>query len=114
MIKLKSIIFLISLFIFVSTTYAEDINTYDADVLETDMTYSDTMELDKKRIISSDTVIDEDEDKVRTLIKDRVIPDKTDVFGPNTHMELDKNVKVSSRRLTPTSPRFPSPAKSTR
>ena len=114
--RITTILILMIAATFILTDYAnaEDINTYETDALETHMTYSDTMKQDKKRIISSETIIDKDEDNIKKLIKERIIPDKTDVFESNMSLEINESVKTSSRRLTPSSPRSPSPVKSPR
>ena len=104
MIKLKTIIFILSLFVFVSITYAEDIfNTYETDIIETDLT--------DKRIISSNTIIqDKNEDAhIEQLIKEKVIPTKNDVFQGGC-VELNKTTKdtmipSSNRSITPSNPR---------
>lgn len=103
MIILKIIIFVLSLFIWTSC-YADGIvNKYESDAREIEITYDDAMTSEKK-IISSTTIIsDEDTDTLKEeLIKEKIIPDKTDVFKPNSFIKAERTyIKNSSTTINP-------------
>ena len=112
MIKLKIVAFIIISLFIGSTCYGEGIvNNYIADTIESEISYHETMIPAEKRIISATTVIDEQEEdkdtQVKQLIKDKIIPDQTDVFESNSCIKLRKNINqnIKTRRVKSNHPR---------
>ena len=110
-IKLKIVAFIIISLFIGSTCYGEGIvNTYISDTIESEVSYHETMTPAEKRIISSTTVIEQEEDQntqVKQLIKDKIIPDQTDVFEPNSCIKLRKDINqnIKTRRVISNHPR---------
>ena len=86
---MKTLVFAISLLVISSICYADDIiNSYESDVMYTDI------ETNSDRIISSSTIIKEENcnSNIKQLIKEKIIPDQTDVFESN-HTAIESNKK---------------------